>query len=157
MCFLDAELSKSYTNWFWECQVFEEKAYLVGIVRKGDTITFGIEESLKELAQLADTAGLIVVGSTYQKWAYCDSLRYCRSMWWLVFSMFFHWSLIWVCDIYGHSSFPPLSNAGVVFWTLVWIYISMWVQLFPRVGRHSWVYTRVLPSCLQCSRSQPRH
>ncbi|KAI8549604.1 hypothetical protein RHMOL_Rhmol06G0037900 [Rhododendron molle] len=51
-------------------EVFEEKAYLVGIERKGDTMdTFGIEESLKELAQLADTAGLIVVGSTYQKLA----------------------------------------------------------------------------------------
>ncbi|XP_058220754.1 uncharacterized protein LOC131330982 [Rhododendron vialii] len=50
-------------------EVFEEKAYLVGIERKGDTITFGIEESLKELAQLADTAGLIVVGSTFQKLA----------------------------------------------------------------------------------------
>ncbi|KAG5543132.1 hypothetical protein RHGRI_016025 [Rhododendron griersonianum] len=51
-------------------EVFEEKAYLVGIERKGDKMdTFGIEESLKELAQLADTAGLIVVGSTYQKLA----------------------------------------------------------------------------------------
>lgn len=51
-----------------EFQVFEEKAYLVGVERKGDTEGFfGIEESLKELAQLADTAGLRVVGSTYQK------------------------------------------------------------------------------------------
>lgn len=49
-------------------EVFEEKAYLVGVARKGDTEdSFGIEESLKELAQLADTAGLLVVGSTYQK------------------------------------------------------------------------------------------
>ncbi|KAK1297352.1 hypothetical protein QJS10_CPB15g01990 [Acorus calamus] len=31
--------------------------------------SFGIEESLKELEQLADTAGLSVVGSTYQKLA----------------------------------------------------------------------------------------
>ncbi|KAF4358286.1 hypothetical protein F8388_014556 [Cannabis sativa] len=46
-------------------EVFEEKAYLVGVERKGDTdYSFGIEESLKELAQLADTAGLMVVGST---------------------------------------------------------------------------------------------
>ncbi|KAM6544333.1 hypothetical protein CsatB_008780 [Cannabis sativa] len=51
-------------------EVFEEKAYLVGVERKGDTeYSFGIEESLKELAQLADTAGLMVVGSTYQKLA----------------------------------------------------------------------------------------
>lgn len=49
-------------------EVFEEKAYLVGVACKGDTEdSFGIEESLKELAQLADTAGLLVVGSTYQK------------------------------------------------------------------------------------------
>ena len=48
--------------------VFEEKAYLVGVERKGDVAQlFSIDESLKELAQLADTAGLKVVGSTYQK------------------------------------------------------------------------------------------
>lgn len=49
-------------------EVFEEKAYLVGVEHKGDLQdSFGIEESLKELAQLADTAGLMVVDSTYQK------------------------------------------------------------------------------------------
>ncbi|KAL2318793.1 hypothetical protein Fmac_032669 [Flemingia macrophylla] len=47
--------------------VFEEKAYLVGVERKNEVQDFGIEESLSELAQLADTAGLLVVGSTYQK------------------------------------------------------------------------------------------
>ncbi|PON90967.1 GTPase [Trema orientale] len=42
-------------------EVFEEKAYLVGVERKGDIeYAFGIEESLKELGQLADTAGLMV-------------------------------------------------------------------------------------------------
>ncbi|XP_060673501.1 uncharacterized protein LOC107435477 isoform X5 [Ziziphus jujuba] len=51
-------------------EVFEEKAYLVGVERKGDIKdSFGIEDSIKELAQLADTAGLMVVGSTYQKLA----------------------------------------------------------------------------------------
>ncbi|XP_050939669.1 uncharacterized protein LOC103503912 isoform X2 [Cucumis melo] len=51
-------------------EVFEEKAYLVGVERKGDVgQLFSIDESLKELAQLADTAGLKVVGSTYQKLA----------------------------------------------------------------------------------------
>ncbi|XP_072990012.1 uncharacterized protein [Typha latifolia] len=51
-------------------EVFEEKAYLVGVECKGsEGDNFGIEESLKELAQLADTAGLLVVGSTYQKLA----------------------------------------------------------------------------------------
>lgn len=49
--------------------MFEEKAYVVGVARKGDTDgSFGIEESLSELEQLADTAGLAVVGSTYQKY-----------------------------------------------------------------------------------------
>lgn len=48
--------------------MFEEKAYLVGVARKGETnISFSIEDSLSELEQLADTAGLHVVGSTYQK------------------------------------------------------------------------------------------
>lgn len=49
-------------------EVFEEKAYLVGVSLKGDKEDiFSIEESLSELEQLADTAGLLVVGSTYQK------------------------------------------------------------------------------------------
>ncbi|XP_031119832.1 uncharacterized protein LOC116023028 [Ipomoea triloba] len=49
-------------------EVFEEKAYLVGVACKNSIDdSFGIEESLKELAQLADTAGLLVAGSTYQK------------------------------------------------------------------------------------------
>lgn len=48
--------------------MFQEKAYLVGVERKGGAeYLFEIEESLKELAQLADTAGLMVVGSTHQK------------------------------------------------------------------------------------------
>ncbi|CAL5205870.1 unnamed protein product [Lathyrus oleraceus] len=51
-------------------EVFEEKAYLVGVERKGDVSdSFGIEDSLSELKQLADTAGLLVVDSTYQKLA----------------------------------------------------------------------------------------
>ncbi|CAN6363272.1 unnamed protein product [Urochloa humidicola] len=49
-------------------EIFQEKAYLVGVEfkRTGGNL-FGIDESLKELEQLADTAGLVVVGSTYQK------------------------------------------------------------------------------------------
>lgn len=51
-------------------EVLAERAYLVGVEQKGVRVdSFGIEESLKELAQLADTAGLQVVGSTYQKLA----------------------------------------------------------------------------------------
>lgn len=48
-------------------EVFEERAYLVGIELKGVRSPFGITDSLSELAQLADTAGLCVVGSTYQR------------------------------------------------------------------------------------------
>ncbi|XP_057427219.1 uncharacterized protein LOC130720582 [Lotus japonicus] len=52
-------------------EVLEEKAYLVGVEWKGDDVedSFGVQESLSELAQLADTAGLLVVGSTHQKLA----------------------------------------------------------------------------------------
>ncbi|KAI4389941.1 hypothetical protein MLD38_002107 [Melastoma candidum] len=49
-------------------KVFAENAYLLGVKRKDDDTeqSFGIEESLKELCQLADVAVLAVVGSTYQ-------------------------------------------------------------------------------------------
>ncbi|KAK1270544.1 GTP-binding protein [Acorus gramineus] len=51
-------------------EVLEERAYIVGVECKNvKEDSFGIEESLKELEQLADTAGLWVVGSTYQKLA----------------------------------------------------------------------------------------
>ncbi|KAL5713341.1 hypothetical protein ACHQM5_015426 [Ranunculus cassubicifolius] len=49
-------------------EIYAEKCYLVAVERKGHVDTsFGIEESLKELAQLADTAGLMVVASSFQK------------------------------------------------------------------------------------------
>lgn len=67
--FLVYFLASSYWTSVKNYQVFEEKAYLVGVARKYETDElFSIEESLKELAQLADTAGLMVVDSTYQKW-----------------------------------------------------------------------------------------
>ncbi|MCL7044332.1 hypothetical protein MKW94_023811 [Papaver nudicaule] len=51
-------------------QVVAEKAYLVGVELKSVSDgSFSSEESLKELGQLADTAGLTVAGSTYQKLA----------------------------------------------------------------------------------------
>ncbi|KAI3969929.1 hypothetical protein MKX01_038397 [Papaver californicum] len=51
-------------------QVVAEKAYLVGVQLKiVSDGSFSSEESLKELGQLADTAGLTVAGSTYQKLA----------------------------------------------------------------------------------------
>jgi GTP-binding protein HflX len=44
-----------------------ERAFLVGIEVYGQRALLGVEDSLAELAQLADTAGLHVVGETYQK------------------------------------------------------------------------------------------
>lgn len=56
-------------------QVLAEKAYLVGVEQKGVKLdSFGIEDSLDELAQLADTAGLQIVGSTHQKYVVKSSL-----------------------------------------------------------------------------------
>lgn len=62
------KLSYEYFFWGLKFQVFAEKAYLVGVeCKSSEDKLFSIEESLKELGQLADTAGLFVVGSTYQK------------------------------------------------------------------------------------------
>jgi GTPase len=43
-----------------------EKAYLVGASVRGERPLFGVEDSLKELALLADTAGMDVIGQTTQ-------------------------------------------------------------------------------------------
>lgn len=46
----------------------EERVFLVGLGSKGHEETlWSVEDSLAELARLAETAGLTVVGSTYQK------------------------------------------------------------------------------------------
>src|SRR5688572_21024458 len=44
-----------------------ERAFLVGIEVRGNHALMGVEDSLTELALLADTAGLAVIGETYQK------------------------------------------------------------------------------------------
>jgi GTP-binding protein HflX len=44
-----------------------ERAFLVGIEVHGQRALLGVEDSLAELALLADTAGLQVVGETYQR------------------------------------------------------------------------------------------
>src|SRR4029077_2818434 len=44
-----------------------ERAFLVGVELKNKPGAFAIEDSMAELARLADTAGLIVVGQTVQK------------------------------------------------------------------------------------------
>ncbi|KAH9606043.1 hypothetical protein KSS87_006680 [Heliosperma pusillum] len=61
-------------------EVLAEKAYLVGVEQKGVKLdSFGIEDSLDELAQLADTAGLQIVGSTHQKLAAPNARTYIGS------------------------------------------------------------------------------
>ncbi|KAK9947025.1 hypothetical protein M0R45_012462 [Rubus argutus] len=61
-------------------EIFEEKAYIVGVEHKRHSADlFGVEESLNELTQLADTAGLMVVGSTYQKLVSPNSRTYIGS------------------------------------------------------------------------------
>jgi GTP-binding protein HflX len=49
-----------------------ERAFLVGIEVHSEPHILGLEDSLQELALLADTAGLEVVGETYQKVAHPD-------------------------------------------------------------------------------------
>ena len=49
-----------------------ERAFLVGVEVRGSQPLLSVEDSLAELAQLADTAGLQVVGETYQKVAKPD-------------------------------------------------------------------------------------
>jgi GTP-binding protein HflX len=48
-------------------------AVLVGVELKGHAGAWGVEDSLAELGRLADTAGLHVTGSTYQKLAHPDA------------------------------------------------------------------------------------
>jgi len=45
----------------------KERAFLVGVEIKGQPSLLAIEDSLTELALLADTAGLVVVGQIYQR------------------------------------------------------------------------------------------
>ncbi|MDX2077426.1 MAG: GTPase HflX [bacterium] len=50
----------------------QEKAYLVGVTVKGSRPLLSVTESLKELALLADTAGMIVTGQTTQSVGHID-------------------------------------------------------------------------------------
>ncbi len=51
----------------------DSAAVLVGVELKGKATAWGVEDSLAELGRLADTAGLRVAGSTYQKLARPDA------------------------------------------------------------------------------------
>ncbi len=50
----------------------QEKAYLVGVTVKGSRPLLSVQESLKELALLADTAGMLVTGQTSQSVSHID-------------------------------------------------------------------------------------
>ncbi len=50
----------------------QEKAYLVGVTVKGSRPLLSVQESLKELALLADTAGMIVTGQASQTVGHID-------------------------------------------------------------------------------------
>jgi GTPase len=53
-----------------------EKAFLVGVELKHAHSSWGVEDSLAELSQLAGTAGLEVVGQTHQRLERADSATY---------------------------------------------------------------------------------
>lgn len=65
-------------DWYTTEQTLE-KTFLVGVEFKQARALLPVEESLKELAQLADTAGLQVVGETKQSLAQPDSKTYIGS------------------------------------------------------------------------------
>lgn len=56
-----------------------ERAYLVGVDYQHGSTLWSIEDSLKELQQLAQTAGMTVVGSTYQRLDHPDPATYVGS------------------------------------------------------------------------------
>ena len=56
-----------------------ERAFLVGAELKHGRPLLPVEDSLDELARLADTAGIDVVGQTFQKFNRPDSATYIGS------------------------------------------------------------------------------
>ncbi|MDZ4671284.1 MAG: GTPase HflX [Phototrophicales bacterium] len=57
----------------------QEKAYLVGATVKGSRPLLSVTESLKELALLADTAGMVVTGQTTQTVGHIDASTFIGS------------------------------------------------------------------------------
>jgi GTP-binding protein HflX len=56
-----------------------ERAYLVGVAERGGRPLLSIEDSLSELAQLVETAGMVVVGQTTQVLSHIDPATYIGS------------------------------------------------------------------------------
>lgn len=57
------------------------------------TDSFGIQDSLSELKQLADTAGLLVVDSTYQKYTVFLILSYSSFLYLNAYELKYDWIL----------------------------------------------------------------
>jgi GTPase len=57
----------------------QEKAYLVGVTVKGSRPLLSVQESLKELALLADTAGMMVTGQASQTVGHIDASTFIGS------------------------------------------------------------------------------
>jgi GTP-binding protein HflX len=57
----------------------KERAFLVGVEFHGSRSLLALRDSLAELAQLADTAGLVIVGETTQRLAHPDPKTYVGS------------------------------------------------------------------------------
>jgi GTP-binding protein HflX len=57
----------------------EERAFLVGVEWRGSRPLLPVEESLDELERLAETAGLVIVGRTWQRFNRPDANTYIRS------------------------------------------------------------------------------
>lgn len=69
-------LEASISNKTYETTSPRERAFLVGAELKHGRPLLAVEESLEELARLADTAGIDVVGQTYQRFDRPDSATY---------------------------------------------------------------------------------
>jgi len=66
-------------NQLFEIEAPQEKAFLVGVEIKGSRPLLSVEDSLSELARLAETAGLEVVGRVAQRLNKPDSATYVGS------------------------------------------------------------------------------
>lgn len=64
---LIADPTIRYEDGLWPTVRGVEHAYLVGVARSGDTGAWPIEDSLRELSELAQTAGARVAGSSSQR------------------------------------------------------------------------------------------
>jgi len=67
MTIRDDQMTSNGGRRLYETRPPRERAFLVGVELTSSRSAWKAEDSLQELALLADTAGLEVVGSTYQR------------------------------------------------------------------------------------------